>query len=243
MLAAAAAFSASRSTSRSAAPGRAHSRQRHQRQQKNCGEAKSGLAYGCPHDFPGPQMWTKSSHRWFVRNDIAHSARLASRDRDRRLARSPSDLPHRPLVASDHRIGGQQGDALGGRLGHQHAVERVLVDRRQGIGGNRVLPSDRQLRIAVVQQPAPERRGSTRKSARPSPCLIATSQRLAALNSNSLAGSSSIARRARQAIGPFGRPQEQMRVQQQFQARPPNRCSIRPHPSGRSHRAPRSVLP
>jgi hypothetical protein len=42
-----------------------------------------------------------------------------------------SYLLHRAGVPCDQRVGGQQGYALDRALGDRHAVERILVQRRQ----------------------------------------------------------------------------------------------------------------
>jgi hypothetical protein len=52
----------------------------------------------------------------------------------------------------DDRVGGQQEDALDCRLRDEHAIEGVLVDRRQIVDRHGMLAGDREPVIAVVQQ-------------------------------------------------------------------------------------------
>ena len=58
-------------------------------------------------------------------------------------ARSASNIPHGSGVFSDNRVGGQQQNAFDGRLRGEHAVEGVLVDRRQVGDRDGVLAGDR----------------------------------------------------------------------------------------------------
>jgi hypothetical protein len=70
-----------------------------------------------------------------------------------------SHLAHGAGVLGDDLVGGQQQDALDCRLRYEHAIEGVLVDRRQIGDRDGMLAGDRELVIAVVQQaPAQEPR-------------------------------------------------------------------------------------
>lgn len=71
-----------------------------------------------------------------------------------RVCAKCSDASHRPGVLRHHRIRGQQGDAFDNRLCDQDAVERIFVKWWQGVDGQRVFATDRQLDIPVIQQPA-----------------------------------------------------------------------------------------
>ena len=62
-------------------------------------------------------------------------------------------------VAAHHAVGREQRDALHRGLCHQDAVKRVLVNGRQAFYKHGVRTGDGQLRIAMVQQAAPERTG------------------------------------------------------------------------------------
>jgi hypothetical protein len=52
------------------------------------------------------------------------------------------------------RVGGEQRDPLGKRLSQQDAIERILVQVRQGVDGARVLAGDGQLGVATIEKPA-----------------------------------------------------------------------------------------
>ena len=63
--------------------------------------------------------------------------------------RTRSDLANRTGILRDLPVGGQQRDALDHGLRQQNAVERVLMDRRQGIRRDRVLAGDREFGVTV----------------------------------------------------------------------------------------------
>lgn len=63
-----------------------------------------------------------------------------------------SGQPYRAGISSNQRVGGQQDDALDHRLGDENPVERVLVNRRQGVDRNAVFAGDRQFVVAVIEQ-------------------------------------------------------------------------------------------
>ena len=54
---------------------------------------------------------------------------------------------------------GQQQQTFDLRLGDQQAIERILVQRRQRVDGDRVLAADRQFDVAVVEQAPSEQVG------------------------------------------------------------------------------------
>jgi len=70
-----------------------------------------------------------------------------------------SDLADRARIAREQGIGGEQGDPLHQCLGDQDAVERVFVQRRQEVEGDRVGTRDRHFGVAVVEQTAAEQPG------------------------------------------------------------------------------------
>jgi acyl-CoA synthetase (NDP forming) len=87
--------------------------------------------------------------------EIAYACTRGRLPRSRRLAVMTISGHRRGILRHD-RIGGQQRDPFGDRLRHEEAIESVLVNRRQYPDGNDMLAGDRELIVAVGQQPAPQ---------------------------------------------------------------------------------------
>jgi hypothetical protein len=63
-----------------------------------------------------------------------------------------SNLAHRPGIPGYPLIRGQQGDTLHRRLGNEHAIKGILVQRRQAVDEHRMSAHDREFFVAVLQQ-------------------------------------------------------------------------------------------
>ena len=97
---------------------------------------------------------------------------------------------NRSRIVGDGGVGRYERQSFDHGLSDQHAIERVLVNRRQDRQRRRMCAGHRQLGIAIVEK-APAKQCPHRRESRrgPRPVLIAISQRLMALKRSSCSGS------------------------------------------------------
>lgn len=80
-----------------------------------------------------------------------------SRPGQPRPGQPSSDEPYGSSVGRHLRIPGEQGESLDSRLGHQHPVEGITVERRQFPRGNGVVARHLEFPISGLEQTTPEK--------------------------------------------------------------------------------------
>lgn len=107
-----------------------------------------------------------------LRHSHQRGHRLETRSMLERRRHATSNNSYWRRIARDRLVGGEQNDPLHKCLRDENTIERILVQRRQGIDRNHMLACDGQFAVAVVEQSSPL------KSSRPKPRLITISERL-----------------------------------------------------------------